>query len=146
MATNPRSPMGGDSRIENDTNNEEGDEDDDPFGKNASRPESPQNALSGAFSLTTIDDANKSRPQTSNVKPASKSMTSSKKFKEDVVQTSTFRADLLGNEMAVEFRPQYKCLKAHLDAIVDMITLADQGCILTTSHDGYQRVWNIDGM
>jgi hypothetical protein len=42
-------------------------------------------------------------------------------------------------------RESYKHWKAHSDSIQKIICLGENGCIQSTSHDGYQRCWNVDG-
>ena len=42
-------------------------------------------------------------------------------------------------------RMPYHKWKAHYDCVGDIICLGENGCILSTSHDGYQRCWNVDG-
>ena len=66
---------------------------------------------------------------------------------DEPIPTCSFRYDEGGNYTVEKVQQvlSYQSWGAHADTITSMIPLADHGCLVTASHDGYQRVWNIDG-
>ena len=70
-----------------------------------------------------------------------------KKASQGCICTALFRLDEKGIDRSF-FVPKissFKVWRGHADTIIDMIPLDEHGCLVSSSMDGYQRIWNVDG-
>jgi WD40 repeat protein len=54
-------------------------------------------------------------------------------------------SELTGNEKDAVYIPSHMSFKAHTDVIHNVEPLPEHGCIVSSSQDGYHRVWNLLG-
>jgi hypothetical protein len=54
-------------------------------------------------------------------------------------------SELTGNAKHAAYAPSHHCFKAHSDIIHNIEPMKEHGCIVSSSQDGYHRVWNLLG-
>jgi len=64
---------------------------------------------------------------------------------EDQENDDYYLSGLSGNAKKAVYVQSYQCFKAHTDVIHNVAPLAEHGCIVSSSQDGYHRVWNLLG-